>query len=265
MSKGSGIQINQKCKGVFLGIPCYAGDIRSETARTVSYAQQIDELNVLTSYGFGSLLAASFNRLFCQALNARADGIQYFVLLHSDIWATQQNWLPLMLSILEEHELDVLSVLSPIKSLRGMTSTAFDSHPWRPRRLTMSEALQLPPTFTNHQVAMQGWPGLLFNTGLMMIRMTKPWVEEVCFTINDQISKNAAGVFESDVEPEDWHFSRWCNARGLKTAVTRRIIIQHFGPMMFDNQTDWGDDKYDMINGPFAGPLQWTEPAELNR
>ncbi|MBV6429788.1 MAG: hypothetical protein KIPDCIKN_04363 [Haliscomenobacter sp.] len=255
--------LNKGMPGVFIGVPCYCGDIYHGTARSVSYAQAIDKLNVCAMYATGSLLAATFNRLFCSALNLRSEGIQYFVLLHSDIWAMREDWLPRMLGILEEHELDVLSVVAPIKSQRGMTSTALDTHPFRPRRLTMKEIVQFPETFTNRQVAAQGWPGLLLNTGLLMIRLTKPWAEQICFTINDRITREPDGNFAADVEPEDWHFSRWCNRMGLKTAATTAIMIAHAGQNLWGNSTAWGDDDFDKINGPFNGPLNWRPPAEL--
>jgi NAD(P)-dependent dehydrogenase (short-subunit alcohol dehydrogenase family) len=90
----------------------------------------------------------------------------------------------------------VLSVVSPIKSNKGLTSTAVNSDHWRPRRYTLKEMAAMPPTFT--------LPDLLINTGLMLVNLSGPWVEEVCFDVNNLVYKAPNGRWKSEMEPEDW-------------------------------------------------------------
>ena len=198
-----------------------------------------------------SILTHHFNNLWCAALNAReTHGLTHFVMLHNDIVpqnAMASVWIDLLIDLMAEHDLDVLSAVSPIKDKNGLTSTAIDTDQWRPRRFTMTEIMGFSPTFT-----MQN---LLINTGLMAIRLDQPWSEKVCFHTHDRIVKinshdNKNEWFQAEVEPEDWAFSRWCNRQGLRIGATREVPLLHLGELPYANSAAWGTMTTDEGNDP---------------
>jgi hypothetical protein len=194
----------------------------------------------------GSLLAYNFNLLWCRALNLRQSPTppDRFVMMHSDIEA-ESCWMDKLLDEMDRLDADVLSCVIPIKDARGLTSTGLmDPGDKHIRRLTMGEVVNLPETFCADDTDDPGhW--LMLNTGLFAVNFKKPWVEEVCFNIVDQIySENKR--FWPVVLSEDWNFSRWCVARGLKIFATRKIKIIHHGLMGYPNTTAWGDLQRDV-------------------
>lgn len=187
-----------------------------------------------------SLLANNFNRLYCAALNLRSAGMTHFAMLHDDI-LPEHFWLDKLMDQMNETRADVLSVVSPIKTKQGLTSTALDTDKYRPRRLTLKEIHKdYPETFTSDD--------LLLNTGCMLIDIRRPFADKVWFTIDDEIVCTE-GRFEPLVVPEDWNFSRMAKAHGAKLFATRSVKIRHQGFNDFPNsswgtaETDLGDDK----------------------
>lgn len=170
-----------------------------------------------------SLLAYGFNSCFAAALNARkTDQVTHFLLLHADVIPRDGDWLRLLLKEMEAVKAQVLSVMLPIKvEGSSLTSTALESpDQWRPKQLTLEEMQERPETWTH--------PNLLVNTGYMLIDLRNPWVEEICFTINDAIRK-VNDQWLAEFEPEDWHFSRQCKALGIPVWVTRKFRALHAG------------------------------------
>jgi hypothetical protein len=227
----------------FLAQPGY-GKQTADSGLALWRARQ-DMSDVLVEYRCGSLLAANFNSLWVAALNAAHKGInvKYFAMLHDDI-GPAPGWLDVLIEELEAKELDVLGVAVPIKDHKGLTSLAIDGEDtWRPKcRLTLSEVLALPETFTSEDV---GGP-LLLNTGCWVCRFNPEWARQVHFTINDRIVFNrATNQYESQVEPEDWFFSRLCHEIGLKIGATRKVRLMHRGETDFNNFSDWGSQKFD--------------------
>lgn len=193
-----------------------------------------------------SLLAHNFNLLWCWALGEdRKAKVDYFAMIHSDI-EPDGYWLDTLIDELEARDLDVLGVVAPIKDVRGMTSIALgraDGYTWRPHcRLTMSEVMRLPETFTSADVS--GLP-ILLNTGLWVCRFDARWARNVHFTINDRIVCDPDGDYIPEVEPEDWFFSRLLHEQGLKVGCTRKVQLGHRGGMVFGNRSGWGTSKYD--------------------
>lgn len=216
---------------------------------------------VWNAYQCGSLLAANFNQLWCLALNLvhRGEKIDYFAMLHDDI-TPEPYWLDKLIDELEAKQLDMLSVVVPIKDIRGMTSTGLCREPddqlyhWAPwAKLSMHDVHQLPETFTAEDA---GRP-LLLNTGCWVIK----WNQDVCrrlhFEINDQIRFNTQlGQYQSFTEPEDWNFSRQCHELGLRIGATRKIRVEHRGETDFTNAYPWGKDSFDrelMTRSPIPG------------
>jgi hypothetical protein len=163
-------------------------------------------------------------------------------MLHDDI-GPEDFWLDALIAELEDRQLDVLGVVVPIKDHKGLTSVAIDGEDtWRPKcRLTMSEVMQLPETFTSEDVG----GNLLLNTGCWVAKFDMDWARQVRFTINDRIVFNrATDRYEAQVEPEDWYFSRLCHELKLSIGATRKITVDHRGEVDFSNQHVWGQ-KFD--------------------
>jgi hypothetical protein len=226
----------------FLGMPGY-GKQTAAAGRGLWRACR-DMSGVAVEYRQGSLLAANFNGLWCSALNAchRGQSITYFAMLHDDI-GPEDFWLDKLIAEMEASDLDVLGVVVPIKDTNGLTSIALDGEgTWRPKcRLTTTEVLQLPETFTSKDVG----ANLLLNTGCWVCKFDPEWARKVSFTINDRIVFNKAlDRYQAEVEPEDWYFSRLLHELGLKIGATMKVHVQHRGEMDFDNQRCWGN-KFD--------------------
>ena len=182
----------------------------------------------------GSLLAYTFNSLWCMALQLRAApaNVTHFLLIHADIMPDNDNWLDIMLEEMKEHKAQILSAVVPIKGESGMTSTAWDNDPWNPYRLSLTELQEKPKTWTE--------PNLLINTGLLLVDFTQPWVEQIRFHINDMIVKDENGVFHAVVAPEDWNFSRDARNLGVESYATKAVTIRHMGLAAYSNANVWG-------------------------
>ncbi len=225
---------------IFLGMPGYGQQTAAAGRGLWRASQQMEDVCVV--YRQGSLLAANFNGLWCDALNLKHRGaeIKYFAMLHDDIGPTD-FWLDTLIAELEAKGLDMLGVVVPIKDTRGVTSIAVDGDTtWRPKfRLTQKEVHSLPETFTSEDV---GGP-LLLNTGCWVCRFDSDWVRKVHFTINDRIVFNTASDrYEPETESEDWYFSRLCHELELKIGATRKVAVMHRGGMDFSSQNQWGQE-----------------------
>lgn len=218
---------------VFLGIPTSDLKVHPDIIAAVLHASPKGQLNGLRTHSY-SCLPRNFNELFCAALNARKEGITHFLMLHNDIVPHGAGWLDSMLDEMNKYRADVLSVIVPLKSNSGITSTAIDepAHPnvdakWRPRRLNVQQVLaEYPETFTNDK--------LLLNTGCMLIDLRKSWVENIWFQFEDIILKRD-GKFVAENVPEDWDFSRRAAALGAKLFATRKIQVTHYGHTGYGN------------------------------
>jgi hypothetical protein len=222
---------------IFVALPTYDGT-RHNAASLVELAQ--GEPKAALAEGNVSLLAYNFNTFWADALNHRPE-MTHFLMLHSDV-VPAPGFLGALMAEMRRVEADVLSVVIPIKSKDGLTSTALETDDrWKPRRLSMSEVFEREETWTEH--------GLLVNTGLMLVDFRKPWVEKVHFTVNDAIRQNPDGRFEALVEPEDWSFSRQVRALGGVTWATRKVHVLHIGTTAYGNSNPWGTLKRDPGRG----------------
>lgn len=254
-SNGNGTPETPKPRRALLGMPGY-GQLTAGSARGLWRATAAENakipLDLVVSYSEGSLLAQNFNSLWCQALNAchRGNPVQYFAMLHADI-EPEDGWLDVLVEELEARQLDVLGAVVPIKDPKGLTSIALareDGDPWRPLcRLTMREVWRLPETFTSEDV---GHP-LLLNTGCWVCRFDMAWATKVRFTINDRIVFNKSlNLYQAQVEPEDWYFSRLLNELGLKLGATRKVRLEHVGKTHYINHEPWGQTDFDTAYVP---------------
>lgn len=215
---------------VIIGVPSYDGRIQGQMASSFIFASEGDTVATI-NVAYSSLLAFTFNRLWTDALNSRVRGWTHFCMLHADV-VPEPGWLDKMMKIHRETESDILSVVMPIKNSLGVSSTAIDDNEWEPPRFTMKQLAKMPPTFTS--------PKLLVNTGLMLVDIRKPWVENIRFHIDDRIIKNEKGEFVMQAKPEDWNFSRDARALGAKIFATQAVAATHYGTQEYDNLGGWG-------------------------
>lgn len=242
--------VNGVQERIVLGVPTGNGCIRGEVTRAVMNAE-LSPRDVRVCFHGTSLLTLTFNELLCRALNQwrSSEGADWFVMLHDDIAPAPRFWIDQLVNLLDEHGADVASVVSPIKSGRGLTSVGIDTDRWRPLRLTMKQLYKMPPVIGNWQRFNEyGQFKLLFNTGCMAIRLGE-WLRGFAFDFSNRIVETKDG-FQAECEPEDWKFSRWCNERGRRAIVTRDIKLTHFGHAAFYNSHAWGSWETDQTNSP---------------
>ena len=224
---------------VYIGIPTYDGRVHKNLTNALQRAA-MRRVSKTTSIITCSILPRAFNLLFAHALNERRNGTTHFCLLHDDV-VPQPLWLDEMLGLMKKHQADVLSVVIPIKNEKGLTSTALDvgigdeDPHWRVKRLTLTEIYNnYEPTFTDEK--------LLVNTGLMLVDLSKPWVENVWFAFEDKIipDPKVPGNFKAVGVSEDWFFSRRARELGAKLFATREVAVRHVGSADYSNASAWG-------------------------
>lgn len=232
---------------VYIGIPTYDGRVHKNLANALQKATA-NRYPKTTSIITCSILTRAFNLLYAHALNERKNGTTHFCLLHDDV-VPQPLWLDEMMRVMQKHQADVLSVVIPIKNGKGLTSTALDvgigdeDPHWRVKRLTLTEIYnEYEPTFTHEK--------LLVNTGLMLVDLRKPWVENVWFAFEDKIvpDPNVPGDFKAVGVSEDWFFSRRARELGAKLYATREIPVSHSGSADYSNASIWGSLGEDAVN-----------------
>lgn len=199
-------------------------------------AYQTPDLVIYDWEQTASLVTWSFNTAWSVALNLKEhEGLTHFLLIHSDIRPVNPDWLNILFSELDLNSADLISAVCPIKDERGLSSTAVDTDPWRPVRLTMKQIhTQLPETWYSDMA--------LFNTGLLLVDFRRDWVYKVRFHMRDEIVRDESGRWTALVEPEDWNFSRQCNRLGLKCLITRKVTVQHFGIGVWGSDKIWGQE-----------------------
>lgn len=229
---------------VFLAVPHYGAIEGEALPDLIAPSLRIHDVSIRAQPA--SLLGYNFNCLWCTALNGRkTEGYTKFAMHHADI-ASEIGWLDKLIAEQERVGADVLSTVVAIKDPRGLTTTGImDAGKPNVRRLTMTEIMKLPVTFSAEDVEPGAGKHLAINTGLWVCDFTKPWVEEAVFTIIDWISKDDAGNFKPNVLSEDWFFSHWCQTHGVKVFATRIVPADHKGHLLYSNRYAWGDLETD--------------------
>lgn len=213
---------------VLLSIPTYDSTIRAKLLHQIRIASRAYPVSIQT--GSHSVLTKNFNFLWANALNERKT-MTHFLMLHADI-TPDECFIDKMMEIMGNSKSDILSVVSPIKSSEGLTSTAIDlDGKWGVKRLTLKEIFDREPTFTDEN--------LLVNTGLMLVDMRKPWVEKIHFRFEDDIIQHE-GKYKAVGMSEDWLFSRDARALGAKIYATREVPLLHHGSAAYPNNSVWG-------------------------
>lgn len=190
------------------------------------------------SYSAGIL---NFNVLWASALNCRKVGATHFVMLHEDIMPADDTWLDVLRDEMDKVGADIISAVVPVKDLSGVTSTALtiDEDNWDFRRLTMTEIFSMPETFTDDK--------LVVNNGMMLVDITKPWVEKVTMNIPCRMDVKD-GVFAPKMLPEDWKFSLDAKNLGARIYATRKVKLRHMGIFAYPNEVAWGSCATDPLS-----------------
>lgn len=229
---------------VYVAVPAY-GPIPPQTAASVYWGVRSDTCTV-ADWAFrmegGSLLALTFNRHLCMALNQRQKrGWTHFCLHHADI-ECEHGWLDTMVEEMECVGADILAATMAIKDERGLTSCGKqEMSTGNVKRFTMKEIMELPVTFDAKAAGCKEGECLAVNTGVMLIDLRKPWLEEFeGFTIRDQITRTEDGKRVPLCMPEDWGLSLHAAKVGLRVFSTRVIRTTHHGGYGYRNDTCWG-------------------------
>ena len=223
---------------IMLAMPIYKGQMEAAVLPAVA-VNSTRKHAIGISQSNSSANCGAMNLLWVKALEEYEAGLlDYFLMLHSDIVVESSGWIDTLVDIMTRTGADIVSAVSPIKDLLGITSTALDEpmsdHPpqYRVRRLSMAEIMRREPTFTD--------PKLLLNDGVMLVDLSKAWCDKVHFHFDDTILWHH-GKRMTFCAPEDWNFSRDARANGAKLLyATREIRLRHIGEMAFENGHVWG-------------------------
>lgn len=246
---------------VALAMPAY-GQVHPFAARAFWGCPSLGKHRCLPGASMSSLLARGFNIAWHTAVETRRlakPHVDYFCMLHADV-VPEPGWVDLLVEEIEKHKADVVSVVVPIKDTKGLTSTAIE-YPPDPfeveRRLTMHEVMRLPETFGIEDVGYTDGRALLVNTGCWIADLSKPWVNDVCFTVRDDVQHDADGTPRVRCIPEDWGFSMWLRDRGAKVLATRRVKVSHHGGADgYPNDSAWGSWQDDESHRGFSGGVR---------
>jgi hypothetical protein len=230
---------------VYLACPSYGGTEPECVSSIVHASQGKHQCAIVNSQA--SLLAYGFNEHWCRMLNTRAEmKYDYFAMIHSDI-GVEAFWLDKLIDELIGWDIDLLSVVIPIKNKLGITSTGiYNDNNNQVKRFTMKEIFTMADTFSidNYKDKKEG-DLLVVNTGLWITRLTNPNIEKVHFEIKDAITKLPNGQFVPMTMPEDWGLSIQYARLGMKVMATRKVKASHFGRAEFRNDSPWGELQVD--------------------
>lgn len=192
-----------------------------------------------------SLLSRNFNTLLCEALNRNQ--FTHFLLIHGDI-VPQSGWLQAMHVEMKAADADILSAVVPIKTPKGLTSTALckeETTPLLIRRLTLKECLdtaKIANLGLSISPSGKSFTGdyLVLNSGLMLIDLRKDWIRNIRFRMTDQIIKQPDGSYKASGASEDWLFSLDARKLGAKLWATTAVKLNHVGGANFSNYESYG-------------------------
>jgi len=247
---------------VLIAVPYYTS-IEPPLMQTLEIATSpaVQTTRMLSAQAY---IAYNFNRCWCMALNNQlvcpncnwhgstidrtcykcgnpADQyVTHFVMIHADVEVIDNFWADTMISELEKTGADVLSIVLPIKSQHGLTSTARRHSKSREvRRFTMREIWNMKEqTFDGH--SLNESYDLLVSSGLWVASFQDSWVQRVHFEVRDDIIKKADGSFEAVNLGEDWGFSRTLHALGRKIVASKCVKAHHWGKHGWPNYEIWG-------------------------
>lgn len=244
---------------VFVAVPTYGHGITWGAAKAIWRAGSREHRFEVASAS-ASLITLNCNTLWCTALNRRGEHeVEWFAMLHTDVEPAEW-WIDVLIAEAEKYGADMMSAVIPLKNETGSTSTGIANagsafgqfcrltqsqvhHPLFPETFGIVEAVEglerLP-----EPLKILGAPRevLLVNTGCFVIRMTKPWAEQVWFEQTDAIEQKN-GAWGPVSQPEDWNFSRKVAAVGGKVMATRLVNLIHRGEISYRSDQVWGQPR----------------------
>ncbi len=228
---------------VFIGQPVYLGAHPQAIMCAKDYATRVSGRAAYVPME-SAFHCANFNALWCAALNSReGNGWTHVAMIHQDVHAVRW-WLDKALEVMDRADVDLLSVVLPLKDDKGMTSTAvLDKWKLATRRLAMKEVHRyLPETFTSADLAELGHENsLLLASGGLQLYRVGDWMEKVWWEAPTKIVRDQSGQFVSAVWDEGWNLSLQMYQLGLKIACTREIHANHLGGGVWGNEESWGE------------------------
>jgi hypothetical protein len=220
---------------VYLSLPSYDQRYWGNTMMSVLHCGSKDmDGEVCPDPISGSLLPRVFNEALGRAV---VRGYDIFCMLHADL-AAEPGWLVKMLRVAKETDADVLSAVVPVKDERHLTSTAVHTSMEQYRKLSLDECHQQCSTSFDiddpHLQAM-GATSLLLNTGLMLMRLDRPWLKQWDgFQIRSRIIWGGDETV-IDTTGEDWDMSEQLNALQCRLVATTAVRVHHFGCAVYDS------------------------------
>lgn len=221
---------------MYCGLPTYDNRCLAETSIAWTLGAMSDAAEVVWGKSKSPFLPHSFNELWANALNKRAEGVTHFAMLHADV-VPDAGWLERLLHLLTIHEADVVSAVVPLKDETGRTSTLLEGADGSREFLTLRDVWTGPSTFTAADLD-EPDKTLLLNTGCWACKLGD-WCEGVWFRAHTFINRTDAGLFEALTYPEDWDFSRQLARLGRKAMATRLVPLYHERPE-WHNRGPWG-------------------------
>lgn len=259
---------------VFLGCPTHDGRMDQGCA-TSFFTRASRDRAVITQVTQCMAVATASNVLWADALNARdavhddIPDVCWFAMLHSDI-SPGPYWVDKLIQEAEMHDADLVSAVVPIKCDDGITSTAMTNpdnplQNWCRLMIRQVNHESFPRTFDADMArdALAALPRemavhcpsgakLLLNTGCMVVRLDRPWCEEVWFEQFDRIAK-IDGRWQMMALSEDWTFSRKVAERGGKVMASTVLDLYHKGIYEWPSRArDFGWPKdYHSVGGAY--------------
>lgn len=239
---------------VLIGVPLHQGEVSASTMTSVVMAHSLVGNETVVQVAGLSLLARCFNTLW---ISAYINGFDYFVMLHGDIAVRTEDgssWVDVLVDRIQQFEAAALSVVSPIKTPEGITSTglyiAKPPNYHSIRRLTIRELATMDPFAITRADICEKFGmdpkevgAMLINTGCLIIDLRRfDWFKYRWpgFQIIDELIWNKSGVPATRTRPEDWFFSSWMFEKGLPYYATKELILDHHGVGVFTNRGLYG-------------------------
>ena len=229
---------------ILLGIP-NCGSVHIGTMIGAMQASACHDVEYIPG-GMSSDPTGNFNEILCFALN---EGVDRLAFCHADI-APEGQWIDVLMDEMDATGCEFLSVVAPIKDKRGLTSVGlgYPGYTWSPlQRFTMKEIFELPETFSAADIGHED-KVLLHNSGLWLLDLKAPFLQKTgangmaaCSFEFRHCRVLDSGVWVAKKESEDWFWSRRLHEHGVRSLVTRKVKLKHYGHFAFGNEGPWGE------------------------
>jgi hypothetical protein len=106
--------------------------------------------------------------------------------------------------------------------------------------LAVEALARLPP-----ELRVEGLPreALLVNTGLMVLRLDRPWADERLWFDDLNAIVRVDGQLRPVCKSEDWYFSHRVAQEGGSVMATKTIRLVHRGTCDFPSDQIWGQPR----------------------